>query len=205
MGLKATKDITELLELAAKLQVHGTKNEIVSVFDDGGYRELLMGQLFDLQLHKGRHGDDATDDEGNNYELKTVNLVDTSGRLRKKPGVTTCHHVNQEIIRRYRGLHGWIIGVFFVNEPVEIYELDPQFVAAVLDGWEKRLNGEGITHINNPKLKFDDLRKHGILHYKNDVLSAKYIDGSIPKGKEVYKDVIDLVKIRPSIGQLVKK
>lgn len=202
--LKANTDITDILELAAALQVHGTKNEIVSVFDDGGYRELLMGQLFSLQLHKGRHGDDATDDEGHNYELKTVNLVDTSGKLRKNPGVTTCHHVNHEIIRRYRGLHAWIVGIFFVNEPVEIYELDPQFVEAVLNIWENRLKDEGISHINNPKIKFDDVRKHGILHYRNEELTAKYIEGGLPKGKEVYKDVMDFSKSRPDITELVK-
>jgi len=202
LSIKA--DITEILELAAKLQEHGTKNEIVSVFDDGGYRELLMGKLFGLQLHKGRHGDDATDSEGHNYELKTVNLVDTSGKLRKNPGVTTCHHVNPIIIQRYRGLHAWLVGIFFVNEPVEIYELDPQFVSRTLDTWENRLRDEDITHINNPKLKFQDIREHGILHYRNDVLAKKYIEGNLPKGLDVYKDALHLDSSRPSISSMIK-
>lgn len=122
MGLKLTGDISKIIDIAAELQKYGTERNIVSVFDDGGYRELLLATLFDLKLHVGRHGDDAVD-VTNNYELKTVNLVDTSGKLRKNPGITTCHHVNHEIIRRYRQLHSWLIGIFFINEPVEIYEV----------------------------------------------------------------------------------
>lgn len=190
--LKAKNDINQILDLATALQEIGTANEIVSVFDDGGYRELIMGKLFGLDLHKGRHGDDATDEQGFNYELKTVNLVNTSGKLRKNPGITTCHHVNHDIIKRYRNLHSWIIGIFFINEPVEIYELDPQYLAYTLDQWEKRLNNEPITHLNNPKLKLADVRSSGILHYKNEVLAAKYIDGTLPKGTLVYRDDITL-------------
>ena len=192
--LQATGNITELLKLAAKLQIHGTKKNIVSVFDDGGYRELLLATMFDFQLHLGRHGDDALDVIGNNYELKTVNLVDTSGKLRVNPGVTTCHHVNHEIIRRYRNLHAWIVGVFFINDPVEIYEVHPKHIAAYLEAWEKRLKTENITHINNPKVRLSDIRKNGVLHYKNDFLVAKYLDGGMKKGAEVWKDVIEVEK-----------
>lgn len=192
--LKVTGDITELLKLAAKLQYHGTQRHIVSVFDDGGFREMLLAQLFDLELHLGRHGDDATDDEGHNYELKTVNLVDTSGNLRVNPGVTTCHHVNREIIRRYRNLHAWIVGIFFINDPVEIYEVHPEHIEAYLDAWEKRLDTENISHINNPKVRLVDIRKNGILHYKNDFLVAKYLEGGMKKGTVVWKDVLEVEK-----------
>lgn len=198
--LKIKNDISNILDLATALQEIGTENEIVSVFDDGGYRELIMGHLFGLQLHKGRHGDDATDDKGRNYEFKTVNLVDTSGRLRKNPGITTCHHVNHDIIRRYRSLHSWLIGIFFINEPVEIYELEPQFLDYMLDQWEKRLHDEGLTHLNNPKLKLNDVRSHGVLYYKNNILSEKYIDGGMAKGTLVYKD--DIALGRPNLDLL---
>ncbi len=49
----------------------------------------------------GRHGDDGFDEEtGKQYELKTVNPIETKGELRCRPGITTCHHVNDEIITR---------------------------------------------------------------------------------------------------------
>lgn len=189
--IKATGDMKQLLSLAAALQVHGTKKDVVSVFDDGGFRELLLSTLFDLKLHNGRHGDDAYDSDGNNYELKTVNLVDTSGNLRKNPGITTCHHVNAEIIKRYRNLHAWIVGIFFINEPVEIYELHPSHISHYLDAWEAVIGTSGISHINNPKIKFSDLRANGILHYRNDALAKKYIESGMKKGVQVYKDILE--------------
>lgn len=141
----------------------------------------------------GRHGDDAID-VTHRYELKTVNLVDTSGKLRKNPGITTCHHVNHEIIKRYRYLHSWLIGIFFVNEPVEIYEVPSKALFLYFDAWEKRLKNEPIGHINNPKIRFSDVRTYGIKHYENRDLVEKYITGNIPKGTVVFKDVLGFDK-----------
>lgn len=193
MALQITGKIQEILDIAAKLQKYGTEKNIVSVFDDGGYRELLLATLFGLTLHVGRHGDDVVD-VTNNYELKTVNLVDTSGKLRKNPGITTCHHVNHEIIRRYRNLHSWLIGIFFINEPVEIYEVPANALAPYLDKWESRLNKEQIGHINNPKISFADVRAKGIKHYENKDLVEKYILSNIPRGTLVFKDILEFDK-----------
>lgn len=196
MALSISGDISKLISLAAKLQKYGTEKNIVSVFDDGGYRELLLATLFDIKLHLGRLGDDAVDDVTHNYELKTVNLVDTSGNLRKSPGITTCHHVNHEIIHRYRNLHSWIIGVFFINEPVEIYEVPNKVFLPYFDLWEKQLELSKVGHINNPKIKFSYARMHGIKHYENSELTKKYINGNIPKGTQVYKDILDFDRTR---------
>ncbi|HKU18605.1 MAG TPA: hypothetical protein VJP80_04995 [Candidatus Saccharimonadales bacterium] len=190
MPLTLTGDIGALLALASKLQTYGTEKNIVSVFDDGGYRELLLATLFNLKLHAGRHGDDAYDELLNNYELKTVNLVDTSGKLRKKPGITTCHHVNQDIINRYRRLHSWLIGIFFINQPVAIYEVPAAALEPYLRRWEAELQAK--SHLNNPKIRFDDVRSLGIKHYEHKALAANYIDGHLPKGAEVYQDIVTI-------------
>lgn len=191
MAIKLTGDISEIVNIATKLQKFGTVRNIVSVFDDGGYRELLLATLFNLTLHKGRHGDDASDEETHRYELKTVNLVDTSGKLRRKPGITTCHHVNFDIINRYRNVN-WLIGIFFVNEPVEIYEVTPEKLKSFFDSWENRLKEEKINHINNPKLPFDFIRQNGTKHFENKDLVKKYIEGTITPGTEVFKDIISI-------------
>ena len=199
MALKITGDISNLIKLAAELQKFGTERNIVSVFDDGGYREMLLATLFNLKLHLGRQGDDAIDDVTHNYELKTVNLVDTSGNLRKNPGITTCHHVNHEILTRYRNLHSWIIGVFFINEPVEIYEVPNKAFVPYFDVWEKQLTTSTTGHINNPKIRFSDVRKYGIKHYENKDLADKYINGSLKKGTGVYKDILSFDKTKITI------
>lgn len=170
MTLKADiNTISHLLDMADVLQKEANKNNITNVFDDGGYRELLLTKIFGLTKMPGRHGDDGIDPvSGKQYELKTVNLIDTSGDLRIKPGVTTCHHVNYEIIKRYRSVAGFIIGIFYINDPVRIYEVSAENMEPYFKKWENRLNTEEhLEHINNPKFSFNDVLNFGVLHYKD--------------------------------------
>jgi|GEM_PF-5308403 len=163
--LRIRGNVDHLLDMASVLQEEATRENIVSVFDDGGYRELLLTRMFGLRKVAGRGGDDAIDDEtGNRYELKTVNLIDTSGNLRRKPGITTCHHVNHEIIYRYRHVTGFLVGIFYINTPVRVYEVPIAALEHYFTAWETRLNTEaGLLHINNPKFNFDDIINHGHL------------------------------------------
>ena len=169
MALKQRADIGDLLKLANELQVEANKHNIIHVFDDGGYRELLLVKMFGLTKIPGRHGDDGIDPEtGNQYELKTVNLVDTSGKLRRDPGVTTCHHVNLDIIARYRKVSGFLVGIFYINDPARIYEVPSKLLEPYFQTWEHRLKTEpNLNHINNPKFKFEDIIKLGVLHFHN--------------------------------------
>lgn len=169
MSLKIKNDINYLLDLADTLQVEATKENIINVFDDGGYRELILTRMFGLAKMSGRHGDDGIDKvTGKQYELKTVNLIDTKGELRKRPGITTCHHMNQEVISRYRKISGLIVGIFYINDPVRIYEIPTEELEEDLSKWENRLlNEEGLSHINNPKFNFDFIVSKGKLHYQD--------------------------------------
>lgn len=167
MTLRIKENIDYLLKMADELQKEANQHNIIHVFDDGGFRELLLVKMFGLTRIPGRHGDDGIDPETNKqYELKTVNLVSTSGKIRKKPGITTCHHVNYEIIKRYRSVSGFLIGIFHINNPARIYEVPTSKLEPYFQKWEDRLNNEPeLTHINNPKIRFDDIIKNGILHY----------------------------------------
>ncbi|MFB4260942.1 hypothetical protein ACE106_17495 [Shouchella clausii] len=177
MTLKAKKsEICHLLDMANVLQDEATKNNIIHVFDDGGYRELLLTKMFGLQKIAGRHGDDGIDiGTGKQYELKTVNLIDTKGKLRHKPGITTCHHVNHEIIKRYRAVSGFLIGIFYINDPARIYEVPPKALEHHFKKWESRLlNEENLKHINNPKIPFLDIINEGILHYQDEMYDVYF-------------------------------
>lgn len=187
MSLKLKNDVQDILSLADQLQQEANKYNIIHVFDDGGYREFLMLKMFELTKEPGRHGDDAIDPVSKDqYELKTVNLINTSGEERKKPGITTCHHVNQHIIDRYRKVSGWLIGIFYINDPARIYEVGPTAFEPHFKKWENRLKTEkDLKHINNPKIPFGDVLKHGILHYHDPKYDKYFVStsGATTKGK----------------------
>jgi hypothetical protein len=92
--LQPTGDISALLALGTEIQAAATLRGIHNVFDDGGYKELLMLGLFNL-IKLEREGDDAEDAFGRRYEMKTVARVSSSGKRKTSLSVTTEHTLAQ--------------------------------------------------------------------------------------------------------------
>ncbi len=166
--LTPTGDIRPIIELGIQLQDAATAHEIHNVFDDGGYKELLLMTLF--QLRKlGREGDDAEDAEGRRYEIKTVARMSSTGVRKKSLGVTTEHTLTHTNIERYRKTFLWIVAVFDQARPEAIYEITPAqlepFFAkweVILDAQEKvRAEGSAPSHINNPKIPLKFVEQEG--------------------------------------------
>src|SRR6266511_4188859 len=102
-----TGRIDAIIELGSQLQDLATEHRIHNVFDDGGYKELILLTLFGLKKLE-REGDDATDADGNRYEVKTVARVDSRGRVKRNLGITTEHTLTRANIERYRRVQLWI-------------------------------------------------------------------------------------------------
>ncbi len=109
----------------------------------------------------GREGNDALDDEENEYELKTLNI--SLGRSR---GVTTHHHLNLTILAKYRAVHAWYISLYEGIVLKEIYRLAPAQLEPIFQGWEDKITvrGEGAS-LNNPKIPIRFVREQGIKVY----------------------------------------
>lgn len=75
----AIKSIQELQNLA-------NEYGITDIFQDNGGKTLQLLILLGLRISPGREGNDAIDAEGNEYELKTINVS-----LNRSGGVTTHH------------------------------------------------------------------------------------------------------------------
>jgi hypothetical protein len=167
--LVPTGDISEILKLGSELQEQATRHQIHNVFDDGGYKELLLLKLFNL-TKLDRTGDDAADRHGRRYEIKTVARVAANGKRKNSLSVTTEHTLTLENIRRYRSVHLWIIAIFDQAHPEEIYEISPQALEPYFERWEERLlalerrrgDGDVTPSINNPKINIKFVREHGI-------------------------------------------
>jgi hypothetical protein len=166
--LTPSGDIGALVELGVALQKHATSHNIHNVFDDGGYKELLLLTLFGL-TKLNRTGDDASDAQGNQYEIKTVARIGSNGKRKTSLSVTTEHTLTLENIRRYRNVHLWIVAVFDQANPEEIYEVTPEALETKFSEWEKRLKKQEKTwveggaqpHLNNPKIALSFIKKYG--------------------------------------------
>lgn len=151
---------------------------INDIFQDNGGKLLQVLLVTQLEnMTESREGNDARDLEGNEYELKSVNI-----KLTKS--FSTNHHINQHIIDKYRKVD-WIFAVYQGIELLEIYQLTPADLECYYKAWEDKLNmqiQEAIErgdsqetidkiHINNPKIPLKHVKENGILLYENHEFS----------------------------------
>src|SRR5262249_22469214 len=145
--LVPTGDVTTIVNLGVRLQVAATEHDIHNVFDDGGYKELVLLTLFNLKK-LSRTGDDAVDYHGRQYEIKTVARVSSRGVRKSRLSVTTEHTLTADNVRRYRGVYLWIVAVFDQAHPEAIYEIAPLQLERYFNAWEARLRTQGTRRVD---------------------------------------------------------
>lgn len=137
------------------LQDLAVKYGIGDIFQDNGGKVLQTLILLDLKIVPGREGNDALDDEGNEYELKTLNVS-----LGKSRGVTTHHHLNLVILAKYRAVHAWYIALYEGIILQEIFRLTPAELEPIFQVWEGRIIAAGPgASLNNPKIPIRFVRE----------------------------------------------
>ena len=145
------------LEAIQELQNLANEYGINDVFQDNGGKVLQVLILLGLRISPGREGNDAIDAEKNEYELKTINKL-----LSKS--VTTNHHLNLDILAKYRAVKAWYIAVYEGIVLKAIYRVDPTSLETKFSYWESRIRG-GMESINNPKIPLSLIEKEGELVY----------------------------------------
>lgn len=142
------------------LQNLAEKNGINDIFQDNGGKLLQVLLITGLSDLPGREGNDAVDEDGNEYELKSVNVSLTKS-------FSTHHHMNPVIIDKYRKVD-WIFAVYRGIEILEIYKLTPQDIEPYYTKWETKWHADGGKDINNPKIPLKYVRAVGKLLYESD-------------------------------------
>jgi len=165
--LEPSGAVDHLIAQGIEIQAAASLRGIHNVFDDGGYKELLMLSLFNLRkLERG--GDDAEDAEGRRYEMKTVARVSSAGKRKTSLSITTEHTLTQTNIERYRATFLWIVAVFDQSLPEVIYEIPPSKLEHYFSAWEAKLATQGQpiggapNHMNNPKIPLKWVAMHGV-------------------------------------------
>jgi transcriptional regulator with XRE-family HTH domain len=118
---------------------------INDILQDNGGKVLQVLIILGLRMLPGREGNDAVDAEGNEYELKTVNVS-----LGKSRGITTHHHLNKDIIEKYRAVKAWYIAIYEGVELKQIYRVEPANLDPLFTKWERQVEVKGS--LNNPKI-----------------------------------------------------
>ena len=137
------------------------KHGINDIFQDNGGKLLQVILTLGLQVLPGREGNDAKDEYGNEYELKSVNTDLTKN-------FSTHHHINPIILSKYRKVE-WIFAVYCGIELQGIYRLLPSALEIYFSAWEgkwhDRVAAGKSGDINNPKIPLKYVVEHGDLIY----------------------------------------
>ncbi len=171
------KLLKKLFPAIREYQKLAIKHGIPDIFQDNGGKILQVCLILGLIALKAREGNDAVDADGNEYELKTVNLLRTHQ-------FTTHHHLNPVIIAKYRKVD-WIFTTYEAIELKKIYLLKPDAMEYWYTKWAEKWKTDGDKDINNPKVPLSYVQQHGKLLYSSmgdhleDTLWA--VDENIPE------------------------
>lgn len=146
--------IREYQELAQKYNIN-------DIFQDNGGKYLQILLQLGLTTDGSREGNDAVDEFGNEYEIKTLNID-------LQRSFSTHHHLNPTIIEKYRKVD-WYFIPFKGIEMQAIYRLTPDAMEPFYKKWEEQIYQKG-KELNNPKVPLKYVMENGILEWLSDEL-----------------------------------
>lgn len=156
--LESHPDLIMLEKLFPAIRLYqelASKHGINDIFQDNGGKLLQVLLILGLTVLPGREGNDAVDQDGNEYELKSINIELTKG-------FSTHHHMNPTIINKYRKVD-WIFAIYKNIEIQAIYRLTPTELEHYYTLWESKWYNSGGKDINNPKIPLKYVVENGSL------------------------------------------
>ena len=146
-----------LFPAVREYQALASKHGIGDIFQDNGDKLLQTLLILNLQCIGSREGNDAKDENGNEYELKTVNILLTQS-------FSTHHHLNPTILWRNIACGvRWYFSIYRGVELAEIFRLEPaQVERDYFSKWEAKWRSSK-RDINNPKIPVKYVRQAGRL------------------------------------------
>lgn len=166
--------LDEIFPHIRRYQELASKHGIGDIFQDNGGKLLQVLLIIGLKVLIGREGNDAVDEEGNEYELKSVNVLLTKS-------FSTHHHMNPTIITKYRKVD-WFFAVYKGIELQAIYRLNPTALEPYFFKWERKWHESGGKDINNPKIPLKFVIENGELYYKPEEPVISLLQDEIQQG-----------------------
>ena len=166
--LRSHRDFAKLEDIfpyIRRYQELASRHGINDIFQDNGGKLLQVLLTLGLRVIPGREGNDAVDQDGKEYELKSVNIDLTQS-------FSTHHHMNPVIIKKYRKVD-WIFAVYRNIEIQAIYRLTPKELGPFYKKWESKWHADGGKDINNPKVPLSYVVENGELLYGTRPITRK--------------------------------
>ncbi len=151
-------EMERLLPYIREYQVLASKHGIGDIFQDNGGKLLQLLLVTGLRCIGSREGNDALDEEGKEYELKSVNVLLTTS-------FSTHHHMNPVVLAKYRQVD-WLLAIYEGIELQEIYRMKPAMLEPYFAKWETKWHESGGRDINNPKIPVKFVVERGELVYR---------------------------------------
>lgn len=143
----------------AKLEKAAANYGILDILQDNGAKVLQQLVLANFDFLPGREGNDAIDENGVEWELKSVN-IDTKAR-----GFSTDHHTTFELLDRFNSVP-WLFSIYRGTKLDSIYITSPGDLSDWIDKQKNLLTSKGVgAHLNNPKIPIKFVKTHGKLFY----------------------------------------
>lgn len=154
-------DLESISELAKDYGIN-------DIFQDNGAKLLQQLLLMNFKNTNCREGNDAIDENGIEWELKSANISLVKG-------FSTHHHLNHEILKKYRSVP-WLFSMYENIQLKEIYVMQANVLENIFSKWELKLNA-GMDSINNPKIPISFVRDYGVrvYPYKNPPINPASI------------------------------
>jgi hypothetical protein len=168
-----------------KFQELADRHGISDVFQDNGGKVLQLLLVMNIRGVPGREGNDAVDEDGVEYEMKTLN-VNNRGK-----GFTTHHHLNPTILAKYRQVP-WIFAVYNAIELKAIYRLEAAQLEPYFSEWEQKWHATGGKDINNPKIPLKHVVEQGRLEYgEAPEISSRKRKAATPKTEQLLLEAVE--------------
>ena len=188
---EAIERLNELFPYIREYQRLATETcNIPDVFQDNGGKLLQLLLITGLKnLSESREGNDAIDETGIEYELKSVNISLTKS-------FSTNHHLNHAILNKYRKAD-WLFAVYVGIELKDIYVMKPSVLEPYFKQWENTIDDElkkdsKYKGINNPKIPLRFVDENGTCIYHNE--------GDNPFS---FSDITKRMEVRPKDDTLI--
>jgi hypothetical protein len=150
-------ELVNLFPAVERYQGLARRHGINDIFQDNGGKILQVLLLLNLKSLGVREGNDAVDEHGQEYELKSVNIELTRG-------FSTHHHMNPAIIAKYR-LVPWIFAIYRDIALESVFRMEREGMEHWYRTWETKWHRDGGKDINNPKIPITYVMEHGRLLY----------------------------------------